>query len=142
MTKAANALSFLLEVALIGAVVMWAIAIWDLAPMLAVAMAGVPAAVLTAVFITSNSKWRLMWPVRPVVAHGLFIAGAIVLIGLEHLSFGWIFLVLAFVSIGLTWRLRGSMRRTDEEMRRLRGAEAVDSGDDSRQRPTGRRAAR
>lgn len=141
MTKAASALAFVLEVALIGAVVMWAVDVWALEPLLAVAVAGVPAAILTAVFMTSTSKLRLSWPARPLVAHALFVAGAAVLIGLGYLSYGWIFLVLALVSAALTWRLRATLGGPEPERRRATAASETGAAS-PRPQPTGRRAAR
>ncbi|MCO1338109.1 hypothetical protein BJH93_04250 [Kocuria polaris] len=139
MTKTANALAFLLEVALIGAIVMCAMAVWELEAVPALAAAGLPAAILTAVFLTSTSKLRLSWPARPLLAHFLFLAGAVVLIGLGHLTFGWIFLALALVSAGLTWRLRATLNPSAKEQR---VAHAVGGVAATSPQPSGRRAAR
>ncbi|RZU61710.1 YrdB family protein [Zhihengliuella halotolerans] len=139
MTKTVNALAFLLEVALIGAIVMCAMAVWDLEPVTALAVAGLPAAILTAVFLTSTSKFRLRWPLRPLLAHMLFVAGAAALIGLGHLTFGWIFLALALVSVGLTWRLRATL---NAPAKKQRGAQEDGGAGATIPQPSGRRAAR
>ncbi|GAA3692308.1 hypothetical protein GCM10022377_00810 [Zhihengliuella alba] len=114
--KAANAASFVLEVAFVCSVILWAIDVPGLSPLVATLAAGIPALVVTALFLSAQSKWRLLWPLRGLVAHILYLAGAIVLIALDYLTLGWIFVLLVLLSAGLNWRLRRGFAAQDADL--------------------------
>ncbi|WP_309082052.1 DUF2568 domain-containing protein [Zhihengliuella sp.] len=139
--KAANAASFVLEVAFVCSVILWAIDVPGLSPLVATLAAGIPALVVTAVFLSAQSKWRLLWPLRGVVAHLLYLGGAIVLIVLGYLTLGWIFVLLVLLSAVLNWRLRRGFAAQDADIAASR-SRARERRQARRTGATGRRAAR
>lgn len=141
MIRFANALSFVLEVALVGAVILWGMQVAQLSLPWAVLLAGLPAVILTAILLSAHSSWRLLWPVRPIVSHALFAAAGVVLIVLNYLTLGWGILTFTAVSMVLTVRLRDSLSAGDTSLRAARAA-AAERRAAAKDRPRGRRAAK
>lgn len=133
--RAAGAMAFILEVALLGAAGLWAIEALPLFPLLAMVVAAVPLVVFWAVFMSPKSKRRLPWPAHPVVAHALFLGGAILLLVVGRPWLAGIMLCLTVVGGMLAWRDRG-LAAADAR------ALAERPRDHDARRPAGRRAAR
>ncbi|MBG6083676.1 DUF2568 domain-containing protein [Zhihengliuella flava] len=140
MIKVANALSFVLEVALVGAVILWGIHVVDLPIVWAVLLCGLPAVIVTTILLSAHSSWRLLWPVRPVVSHALFAAAGVVLIALDFLTLGWGIVTFTAISVVLTIRLRRVLGAADHQVRASRTA-ARERRAAAKERPRGRRAA-
>ncbi len=99
--------SFILEVALLGAVAIWGMAELPFSPAVAVIITVVPLVILWAVFMSPKASLRLPQPFHAVTAHVLFAVGA----GLLALSGQPVLAicmgVLIAISLALTVAVRG-----------------------------------
>lgn len=71
--------SFVLEVALMGALGIWGLTMLSLSPAVAVLLAVLPVLIFWGIFMSPKAKLRLPQPYHAVVAHVLFAGGAILL---------------------------------------------------------------
>lgn len=99
--------SFILEVALLGAVAIWGMAELPLTPAVAVIITVVPVVILWAVFMSPKASLRLPQPFHAVTAHVLFAVGAglLALSGQPVLAISMG--VLIAISLALTVAVRG-----------------------------------
>lgn len=130
--------SFVLEVAMLGAVAVWAMGALPLTPVVAVLVTVVPLMVFWGLFMSPKATFRLAPAVHTGLAHVLFAAGAVLLVLAGQPVLAVAMGVLTAVSLALTLLTRG--RR-----------DTPDAGSEPRQRATtrkrnskgsGRRAAR
>ncbi|MFL4480217.1 DUF2568 domain-containing protein [Paeniglutamicibacter sp. ORCA_105] len=115
--------SFILEVALLGALGIWAMTMLPFSPLVAVIIAVLPVFIFWALFMSPKANLRLPQPYHAVVAHLLFATGAglLAIAGQPVLA---VFMgVLTAISLALTVAVRGQ-------------------NVESRKKATGRRAAR
>jgi hypothetical protein len=124
---AAGILAFVLEVAMLCAAGLWAIEVLPLHPVLAVVVVAVPLLLFWGLFMAPQSRRRIGWPLHPLVAHGLFVLGGVLLLSIGRVGLGASMLVLTGLSALLSWRDRG--RHAEEAAL----AAAVRRGDANRQ---------
>lgn len=115
--------SFILEVALLGALGIWAMTKLPFSPVVSVIITVVPVFIFWALFMSPKASLRLTQPYHAVVAHLLFAAGSslLAIAGLPVLAL--CMGVLTAISLALTVAVRGQ-------------------NVESRKKATGRRAAR
>ncbi|MDR7360149.1 DUF2568 domain-containing protein [Paeniglutamicibacter sulfureus] len=115
--------SFILEVALLGALGIWAMTMLPFSPLVAVIIAVMPVFIFWALFMSPKANLRLPQPYHAVVAHLLFATGAGLLAIAGQPVLAVCMGVLTAISLALTVAVRGQ-------------------NVESRKKATGRRAAR
>lgn len=115
--------SFILEVALLGALGIWAMTMLPFSPVVAVIIAVLPVFVFWALFMSPKANLRLPQPYHAVVAHLLFGAGSGLLAVAGQPVLALCMGILTAISLALTVAVRGQ-------------------NVESRKKSTGRRAAR
>ncbi|MDO2935760.1 DUF2568 domain-containing protein [Paeniglutamicibacter sulfureus] len=115
--------SFILEVALLGALGIWAMTMLPFSPLVAVIIAVLPVFIFWALFMSPKANLRLPQPYHAVVAHLLFATGAGLLAIAGQPVLAVCMGVLTAISLALTVAVRGQ-------------------NVESRKKATGRRAAR
>lgn len=99
--------SFVLEVAMLGAVAVWAMGALPLTPVVAVLVTVVPLMVFWGLFMSPKATFRLAPAVHTVLAHVLFAAGAVLLVLAGQPVLAVAMGVLTAVSLALTLLTRG-----------------------------------
>ncbi|GAA4365665.1 hypothetical protein GCM10023166_10600 [Paeniglutamicibacter cryotolerans] len=127
--SAYRALAFVLEVAMLGSVSLWAISALPFSVLLSVLVVALPLVIFWAVFMSPQAPIRLRWPVQPIVAHLLFAGGAGLLFAANQPTIGLTMGALTLFSAILTVVQRAMLLET--------GIVAPPY-----QKPAGRRAAR
>lgn len=103
-----NLVSFLLELAMLGALGYWGFSAGGSLPLKWLLGIGVPAALIAfwSVFMAPNSTRRLAWPWVPIVSLVLFLGSALALYSAGAHDAGAVLAVVSIVNVALVliWR--------------------------------------
>ncbi len=101
------AVSFVLEVALLGAGALWALGALPLAPVVAVLATVIPLMVFWGLFMSPKARYRVSPVPHALLSHALFAAGAVLLVVAGQPALAIAMGALTVVSIVLTLLVRG-----------------------------------
>ena len=101
------AVSFVLEVALLGAGALWALGALPLAPVVAVLATVIPLMVFWGLFMSPKARYRVSPVPHALLSHSLFAAGAVLLVVAGQPALAIAMGALTVVSVVLTLLVRG-----------------------------------